>query len=71
MASPSLSALPLDCLGNDSSQPRSAPAAGGSNQQRPASTARAAAPQGLSPAVLLGNSRQRLGTALGCSPAGM
>ncbi|DBA87916.1 TPA: hypothetical protein ACH3X1_004904 [Trebouxia sp. C0004] len=62
MASPSLSGLPLDCLGNDSSQPRSAPAAGGSSQQRPASTARAAAPQGFCPAVLLGNSRQRSGT---------
>ncbi|DBA87938.1 TPA: hypothetical protein ACH3X1_004926 [Trebouxia sp. C0004] len=61
MASPSLSGLPLDCLGNDSSQPRS-PVAGGSSQQRPANRARAVAPQGLSPAVLLGNSRQRSGT---------
>ncbi|DBA96045.1 TPA: hypothetical protein ACH3X1_001545 [Trebouxia sp. C0004] len=35
---------------------------GSSSQQRPASTARAAASQGFPPAVLLGNSRQRSGT---------
>ncbi|KAL0027756.1 hypothetical protein WJX77_003102 [Trebouxia sp. C0004] len=42
---------------------RSSPAEdSGSSQQRPANRARAVAPQGLSPAVLLGNSRQRSGT---------